>query len=60
MFEFEDWIIDDRPDRIDDRLLAHPRTLFSHHLGSDVTDTRRNANEIIRWSKGEPFRYQVN
>ena len=46
VFEFEDWIIDDRPDRIDDRLLTHPRTLFSPHLGSAVTDTRRNIYQV--------------
>lgn len=65
VFEFEDWILEGRPDRIEQRLLSHPRTLFSPHLGSAVTSTRRDieraaADEIIRWTKGQPFLYRVN
>ena len=65
VFEFEDWILEGRPDRVEERLLSHPRTLFSPHLGSAVTSTRRAiehaaADEIIRWTNGEPFQYRVN
>lgn len=65
VFEFEDWILDGRPNGIDPRLLSHPRTLFSPHLGSAVTTTRRDielaaAEEIVRWSRGEPYLYRVN
>ena len=65
VFEFEDWILEDRPDAIEPRLLLHPRTLFSPHLGSAVVQTRRDievaaAEEIIRWSCDEPFMHRVN
>lgn len=65
VFEFEDWILDGRPKGIDPRLLSHPRTLFSPHLGSAVTTTRRDielaaAEEIVHWSRGEPYLYRVN
>ncbi len=65
VFEFEDWVLEGRPHAIEPRLLAHPRTLFSPHLGSAVVQTRRDievaaAEEIIRWSCGEPFMYRVN
>uniref|UniRef100_A0A7S4JD36 D-isomer specific 2-hydroxyacid dehydrogenase NAD-binding domain-containing protein n=1 Tax=Odontella aurita TaxID=265563 RepID=A0A7S4JD36_9STRA len=65
VFEFEDWILNDKPDSIEARLLSHPKTLFSPHLGSAVTSARRDiehaaAEEIIRWKKGEQFLYRVN
>ena len=65
VFEFEDWILDGRPKDIDPRLMSHPRTLFSPHLGSAVTTTRRDielaaAEEIVRWSRSEPYLYRVN
>ena len=65
VFEFEDWILKDRPDSVEKRLLSNPRTLFSPHLGSAVTSTRRAiersaADEIIRWTRGEPYHYRVN
>jgi phosphonate dehydrogenase len=41
VFESEDWALDDRPREIDPALLAHPRTLFTPHLGSAVTRVRR-------------------
>jgi len=41
VFEMEDWAIDARPRDIDARLLAHPRTLFTPHLGSAVAAARR-------------------
>eukprot|EP00562_Extubocellulus_spinifer_P001349 CAMPEP_0178478278 /NCGR_PEP_ID=MMETSP0696-20121128/4577_1 /TAXON_ID=265572 /ORGANISM="Extubocellulus spinifer, Strain CCMP396" /LENGTH=353 /DNA_ID=CAMNT_0020105641 /DNA_START=133 /DNA_END=1193 /DNA_ORIENTATION=+ len=65
VFGFEDWILEERPDRIDARLLSHPRTLFSPHLGSAVTSTRRSieraaADEIVRWKNDEPYKFRVN
>jgi phosphonate dehydrogenase len=42
VFELEDWARPDRPRAIDPRLLAHPRTLFTPHLGSAVDRVRRD------------------
>jgi len=41
VFEMEDWALPDRPREISPRLLAHPRTVFTPHLGSAVAETRR-------------------
>ncbi len=41
VFELEDWARPDRPREIDPGLLAHPRTLFTPHLGSAVESVRR-------------------
>lgn len=41
VFEAEDWALPDRPQNIDPALLAHPRTLFTPHLGSAVVGVRR-------------------
>lgn len=41
VFEFEDWALADRPRAVDSRLRAHPRTLFTPHLGSAVDRVRR-------------------
>jgi phosphonate dehydrogenase len=41
VFELEDWAIEARPRVIEPRLLAHPRTLFTPHLGSAVAQVRR-------------------
>lgn len=41
VFEFEDWARPDRPDAIQRRLLAHPATLFTPHIGSAVGRVRR-------------------
>ena len=65
VFEFEDWIVETRPATISSRLLAHPRTLFSPHLGSGVRSTRQAieqaaADEILRWNRGETYLFQVN
>jgi len=65
VFEFEDWLLNDRPDSIEPRLLSHPCTLFSPHLGSAIVSTRRDiehaaADEIVRWKNSEPYRYRVN
>ncbi|MGH3170600.1 MAG: NAD(P)-dependent oxidoreductase, partial [Trebonia sp.] len=41
VFAMEDWLRPARPAAIPDRLLRHPRTLFTPHLGSAVDDVRR-------------------
>jgi phosphonate dehydrogenase len=41
VFALEDWALTDRPRAIDSRLLVHPRTLFTPHLGSAVDGVRR-------------------
>ena len=41
VFAMEDWALPGRPAAIPDRLLAHPRTLFTPHLGSAVDEVRR-------------------
>lgn len=41
VFEMEDWALPDRPKSIDERLRTHPRTLFTPHLGSAVTEVRQ-------------------
>lgn len=41
VFEFEDWARPDRPDSIRQRLLAHPATLFTPHIGSAVGRVRK-------------------
>lgn len=41
VFAFEDWALADRPSAIPARLLAHPATLFTPHLGSAVHAVRR-------------------
>ena len=41
-FECEDWAIEDRPTRVDPRLTAPSApTVFTPHIGSGVTDVRR-------------------
>lgn len=41
VFAMEDWALPGRPAAIPDRLLKHPRTLFTPHLGSAVNDVRK-------------------
>jgi len=41
VFAMEDWALPCHPAGIPDRLLRHPRTLFTPHLGSAVGDLRR-------------------
>ena len=40
VFAMEDWMLAGHPAAISDRLLRHPRTLFTPHLGSAVDDVR--------------------
>src|SRR5580693_872920 len=41
VFAAEDWALPAHPTAISPRLLNHPRTLFTPHLGSAVSDVRR-------------------
>jgi phosphonate dehydrogenase len=41
VFAMEDWALPGRPAAIPGRLLKHPRTLFTPHLGSAVDDVRK-------------------
>jgi phosphonate dehydrogenase len=41
VFAMEDWALPGRPASVPERLLRHPRTLFTPHLGSAVDDVRR-------------------
>ncbi|MDW8443288.1 MAG: NAD(P)-dependent oxidoreductase [Acetobacteraceae bacterium] len=41
VFAFEDWALPDRPRAIPERLLRHPATVFTPHLGSAVVSVRR-------------------
>ena len=64
VFEFEDWALAARPDAVERRLRAHPRTLFTPHLGSAVARVRQQieqeaAEEICRLARGEALRHPV-
>jgi phosphonate dehydrogenase len=57
VFACEDWSLPGRPERIDARLLAHPNTVFTPHLGSAVRNVRlaiehRAADNIIAVLQG--------
>jgi phosphonate dehydrogenase len=61
----EDWALESRPRSIDPRLLAHPMTLFTPHLGSAVDRVRREiamqaADEIAAVLAGGRPRYAIN
>jgi phosphonate dehydrogenase len=58
VFELEEWARPDRPDQVPEVLLAHPRTLFTPHLGSAVDRVRREialqaAHNILQALAGE-------
>jgi phosphonate dehydrogenase len=46
VFAAEDWAAADRPSGIPPTLLAHPRTLFTPHLGSAVDAVRRRMSLV--------------
>ena len=57
VFEFEDWMLADRPRQVEPRLLAEPRTVFTPHLGSAVGRVRlaiehRAADNVIAVLEG--------
>lgn len=59
VFELEDWNLPDRPSSIPERLLRHPRTVFTPHLGSAVGKVRlaiesRAASNLIAALRGQP------
>jgi len=65
VFEMEDWARPDRPRVIEPRLLSHPLTLFTPHLGSAVDRARREialqaADNIIDALSGRTPRHAVN
>lgn len=65
VFEMEDWALPDRPKAIDARLRAHPRTLFTPHLGSAVIRVRqaiemRAVDNIADVLAGRPPRDAIN
>ncbi len=60
VFELEDWARADRPADIPPALLAHPRTLFTPHLGSAVVEVRRRiavqaATALAEFFAGRPM-----
>ncbi len=65
VFEMEDWARDSRPRAIDPRLLAHPMTLFTPHLGSAVDRVRLEiamqvADDIAAVLAGRRPRHAIN
>jgi phosphonate dehydrogenase len=59
VFAMEDWALPDRPREIPPALLAHPRTLFTPHLGSAVAQVREAiesaaAESLEAFFAGEP------
>lgn len=65
VFAFEDWLLPDRPRAIPQRLLAHPATLFTPHIGSAVRSVRlaiehRAADNILDVLAGRPPRDAIN
>jgi phosphonate dehydrogenase len=65
VFACEDLSIPQHPKKIPPRLLAHPATLFTPHLGSAVESVRRAielraATNIADWACGRPPRDAIN
>lgn len=65
VFAMEDRALPDRPRRIPPRLLAHPRTLFTPHLGSAVDAVRRQmsmeaARQVQQVLRGQRPDHAVN
>ena len=65
VFEMEDWARRGRPPAIEPRLLSHPRTLFTPHLGSAVDRVRREialeaAESIADALAGRVPRHAIN
>jgi len=65
VFAMEDWALPDRPASIPARLLAHPRTLFTPHLGSAVDEVRREmsleaARQVRQVLEGQRPDHAVN
>jgi phosphonate dehydrogenase len=65
VFEMEDWARAARPRAIEPRLLTHPATLFTPHLGSAVDRVRREialqaADDIAEALSGRAPRRAIN
>jgi phosphonate dehydrogenase len=65
VFAMEDWLLPGRPPAIADRLLRHPRTLFTPHLGSAVDEVRRRmslqaARQVRQVLEGQRPDHAVN
>jgi phosphonate dehydrogenase len=65
VFEMEDWAHQARPRAIEPRLLLHPHTLFTPHLGSAVDRVRREialqaADDIAAALSGRAPRHAIN
>jgi phosphonate dehydrogenase len=65
VFAMEDWALPDHPGSIPARLLAHPRTLFTPHLGSAVDEVRRQmsleaARQVRQVLRGQRPDHAVN
>jgi phosphonate dehydrogenase len=65
VFECEDLSLPNHPKDIPSRLLEHPATLFTPHLGSAVESVRREielraAANIADWACGRPPRDAIN
>lgn len=65
VFAMEDWALPGRPRRIPPQLLAHPRTLFTPHLGSAVDAVRSQmsreaARQVHQVLRGERPDHAVN
>jgi phosphonate dehydrogenase len=65
VFAMEDWALPGHPASVPGRLLRHPRTLFTPHLGSAVDDVRRNmslqsAHQIRQVLEGRRPDHAVN
>lgn len=65
VYAMEDWILPGRPAAIPARLLSHPRTLFTPHLGSAVDDVRREmslaaASQVRQALSGQRPDHAVN
>lgn len=56
VFAFEDWLTEGRPDRVPPRLLVHPRTLWTPHLGSAVDGARRRISFAAAQQLGQALR----
>jgi len=64
VFAMEDWALSHRPPAILPALLAHPRTLFTPHLGSAVAQVREAiemsaAESLAAFFSGQPVPGQV-
>lgn len=65
VFAMEDWALPGHPASVPHRLLRHPRTLFTPHLGSAADDVRRNmslesAHQIRQALEGRRPDHAVN